>query len=413
MTHGRSALLSSWAATMLLPAAANAGVWGSDPVLGVTGEFASNPLLVDLPHTAQADGAVLIDAPTTFNGDAFKLYLLPSFRISDTRNYASMNSDYEHLSMKGEFDTERDVLTATIGASRDSSLYADYLTDGQAGVRRDGLTGDLSWARLLTEKLALSTDANIMRVQYGIPEGTASLISYKYTSLSPTITWTLSPRAKFTFSASGGQYDSLDDTTRSRNANLEVGFVRPLTELWSVSVDGGYSRELNRANFVDYLVLTPAGLVIETSPNGLVLETIPVRIDSSENSSVYSGSITRQTERLMLTATASRQEIPTGFAFLSRQNAFELKGNYTLSARWSMSADARYVGAQDPQLQGGTLNRRVTYFALNSYWQWTEHWTVIFGASRVTERFQSNHVDLVSNQVQITLSRNFNHISFQ
>jgi hypothetical protein len=409
-----SAPLCLWAAAMLHASAAKAGVWGMDPVLALTADYATNPGLLDLPHTSQTDAAVLIDAPTTFNGNDFKFSVLPSFRFGDTRSYSSLNSDYEHLTLKGEFDTERSVWTASAGVTRDSSLYQNYLANGETGVRRDAALGDFNWDRLLTERIAFSTDVNTTRVEYGSAVGSNSLVNYRYTSVAPTLTWNATERAKFTFNASAGQYNSADGTSRSRNENLQVGFVRPLTELWSLTVIAGYSRSQNRLALDEYLVLTPDGILVETSPSGIVLEVIPVRAQSSQNGAVYTVNLGRQGTLWTLNAIASRQEIPTGFAFLSRQNMFSLQASYALSERWSLGANAGYLHSQDPQLQGGQVGgRTVENFGLNASWQWTEHWTLTLAGSRVSERYQSLHLDLASNQIAATFSWKFNHLGFQ
>ncbi len=414
MTQRRSAPLCLAAAAMLHSSAAKAGVWGIDPVLGLTADYATNPVLLELPNTAQTDAALLLDAPTTFNANDFKFSVLPSFRVGDTRSYSSVNSDYEHLTAKGELDTERSVLTASAGVTRDSSLYQNYLANGETGVRRDGVMADLDGDRFLTETIDFSTDVNFMRIRYGSAVGTSSLVDYKYTSLAPTLTWMATERAKFTLNASAGQYDSLDGTTRSRNANVQVGFVRPLTEIWSLTATGGFSRALNRLDVDQYLVLTPEGIVVATVPFDTVLEIIPERAESSQNGAIYSVNLTRQGERLTVNASASRQEIPTGFAFLSRQTSFAFQANYVLSARWSLGANASYLDSQDPQIEGGEVDdRHVEYFGLNASWLWTENWTLTLGASRITERAQALHIDLASNQIAVTLSRKFNHISFQ
>src|SRR5271168_927652 len=139
MTQRWSASLCWPAAAMLLSSSARAGVWGMDPVLGITADYATNPVLLDIPNTAQASVALLIDAPTAFDAGNFKLSILPSFRVGDTKSYSSINSDYEHLNVKGEFDTERSVLAVTAGVTRDSSLSLNYLAEnGATGVRRDG-----------------------------------------------------------------------------------------------------------------------------------------------------------------------------------------------------------------------------------------------------------------------------------
>jgi hypothetical protein len=413
MMQRRSAPLCLAAAAMLHSSAAKAGVWGVDPVLGLTTDYATNPALLELRNTAQTDAAVLFDAPTTFNANDFKFSVLPSFRVGDTKSYSSVNSDYEHLTAKGELDTERSVFTATAGVTRDSSLYQNYLANGESGVRRDGVAADLNWDRLLTERIDFSTDLNTAQVRYGSAVGTSSLVDYKYTSLGPTLIWNATERAKFTLNASAGQYDSLDGTTRSRNENLQLGFVRPLTEIWSVTATGGFSHSQDRLALDEYLVLTPEGIGIATAPMGTVLEVIPVRAESTQNGAVYSVNLTRQGEQLTVNAGASRQETPSGFAFLSRQTSFALQANYALSARWSFGANASYLDSQDPQVEDGQVfDRHVDNFGLNASWLWTEHWTLTLGASRISERVRALHIDLASNEIGVTVSRKFDHISF-
>src|SRR5271156_3527555 len=160
MIQGRSALRClCFAATMQL-SCAQAGVWGIDPLIGVVGDYSTNAQLLDVPHTAETDGALLLNAPTTYNGNGFELFVTPSFRFSNSTGYSSVTSDYEHLNAKAEFDTERSVLTAAAGVSRDSSLYYDYLIDGSTGVRRDSWTADLNWERFLTQRVDFATDVN-------------------------------------------------------------------------------------------------------------------------------------------------------------------------------------------------------------------------------------------------------------
>jgi hypothetical protein len=404
MTLRGSALYCFCVAAMIHSSAVRAGVWGMDPVLGVAGDYATNAALIDIPHTAESNGALLLDVPTTYNGNALEFSVIPSVRLSNSSGFSSVTSDYEHLNVKGEFDTERSVLTATAGVARDSSLYQDYLSDGTTGVQRNSLMADLKWDRFLTERIDFSTDVNSSRVRYGQAEGVATLTDYKYTSISPTFSWDSSERDKLTVAASVGRYNSLDGTTESRSANLQVGFVRQLSEIWSLTATGGYSRALNQLDtYEEFLVFDP----------GPAIEILPVKEESSQNGTVYSIDLSRKGTLLLLNAVASRQLIPTGFAFLSRQNSFELTANYSYSDRWSFIADARYLESQDPQLQGGIVNRSQKFISLSANWRWTEHWTATMGASLVSERFRQVDLGLSSNEITITLSRRFNHIKFQ
>src|ERR1700728_838037 len=100
-------------AVMCFAESAKSGVWVTDPVLGLAGEYNSNPALLYVDHSAETHGAVLIDLPTVYHADNVRLSILPSFRIANSSGYSSLASDYEHLTMSGEIDSERNSLTLT------------------------------------------------------------------------------------------------------------------------------------------------------------------------------------------------------------------------------------------------------------------------------------------------------------
>jgi hypothetical protein len=388
--------------------AAQAGVWGVDPSVGISGDYSTNPdLFIDPPpHTAQTHGAVLLNAPTVYNGDATSLSIVPSFRLSDSSGYSSLASDYEHLSLKGEIDTERSTLTAAATLNQDSSLYQDYLSDGNTGVKRDTVAADVNWQRFMTERLSAGAEVNWTQVKYAQVAGVGTLTNFRDLTISPSLIWNSSERNKITFVLSGSRYTSLDGTTESRSANAQVGFVHQFSPIWSLEADAGYSRALNRITFdEEVLVFLPTG-----QP---AIELVPLNVKSSQNGTIYSVILSRKAEMLTLNLSASRQLVPSGFAYLSQQTAAALSVNYTLSERWSLSADARYLRAQDPQLQGGVSVRTPWSLSGGASWRWSEHLTASLNASRVVERFNPPGATPSSNEVAITFTYLFNHIKFQ
>jgi hypothetical protein len=323
--------------------------------------------------------------------------------------------------MRGEYDTERSTFTATGGLAQDSSLSYNYLANGSAGVRRDGATADLNWDLHLTERLEFNADANAQRALYAEPKGVDTLTDYNYYSASPTLSWSSSERNKLTFSSTVGRYDSLNSldehdlavTSESRSANLQLGFVRQLSELWTLTVTAGYSRALDAINFHEYICC-----VLEETPQGLefVLEAVPVRGESDQNGTVYTVNLAHQSERLTFAAIVSQQLAPTGFAFLSRQENYELKVAYNLSERWSFSGDARFMRYQNQPVNGALPEVNVQYYALSANWAWTEHWIVSLTAARVSNNIPSSTAaaayGVASNEVTLTLSRQFGHVTF-
>jgi hypothetical protein len=392
-------------AAMALANRSTAGIWGSQPDVGLSGDYNTNPALLSLPGTAETHGAVLLDAPTTYVGDGVKLSIAPSFRLSDSRGYSAVDSDYEHLNVSDEFDTERTTLKASLGIARDSSLYHDFILNGATGVRRDSAAADLDWDRLLSERVEFNADLNETRIRYQEPAGVNVLTDYKYASISPTLTWNQTERDQLSLAGSVGRYDSLDGATQSKSVNLQAGFTRKLTEIWTMAASGGYSRAQNRVNFNQEQIVVTA--------NGPQLVVIPVTAESSQNGTIFSVNLNRQTSRMSLTGLASRQLAPTGFAYLSRQNAYDLSATYATSERWTVSGDLHRIEYNNPEGNGSTLRVDVTYATLSAAWLCTEHWTLNLSGTRVVERYGTPTVKLANSGISISLLRKFDWKSFQ
>jgi len=385
-------------AAMLASNRSNAGVWGMQPTIGVIGDYNTNAALINAPDTAEGHAALLLDAPTAYTADAFNFTVLPSFRISNAQGYSTVDSDYSHLKTKAEWDSERTTFTALAGAARDSSLYYNYTLNGAAGVEHTTVYGDVDWARFLSERLELNADLSAQRVKYGTAVGVSTLTDYKYTSLAPTLSWTESERDKVTASLNFGLYNSIPGTTQSKSASLQFGYTHQLQELWSWSATGGYSRAVNR---IDYEI-----------PFGPFL--IPERLESTQNGTVFSGTITRQTARLTLSATASRNLVPTGLAYLSNQDSVALNASFALSPRWSLSGGLSETKIQNPTVQQGVAaySARVNLLTLQTVWQWTEHWTVTGSAGHVLDDVTSSNIKVSNNSVSVQISRQFDRIAF-
>jgi len=393
-------------AAMLASSRSNAGVWGMQPTIGVIGDYNTNAALINVPNTAEVGAALLLDAPTVYTADAFSFTVLPSFRISNAQGYSTVDSDYSHMNVKSEWDSERSTFTASAGVARDSSLYYQYTLNGPGGVERNSLLGDVAWQRYLSERVELSADLNSQHVRYGEAAGAPTLTDYKYTSFTPTVAWTNSERDKLTASVNFGLYNSIPGTTQSKSASLQFGYTHQLQELWSWSATGGYSRALNR---VDYSVVE----IVDTDA-GPAFAIVPVRLESTQNSTVFLGTVTRQGARLTLSATASRNLVPTGLAYLSTQESLAFNASFAFSPRWSLTSSVAETKIQNPAQQQGApdYSARVTVVTLQTSWQWTEHWTVTASAGYVLNDVTSSNVNVSNNSVSLQLSRQFNRIAF-
>lgn len=393
-------------AAMSLTEFARAGVWATDPVLGLAAEYSTNPALLYVDHTAETHGAVLIDAPTTYRANDVSLSIQPSFRISNSTGYSSLASDYAHLSAAGEIDSERGTLTLTSQVARDSSLYVDYGLNGSTGVRRDTTLVDLSWVRSLTERLNFDWDINSSRVIYGPSGGITTLTDYHYTSAAPALAWDVSERTTLTLVGGAGLYQANGGATKSVNSDLELGFKRRLAEVWTLSANAGYSRESNRISqnvFVGYEI-----------EDGFFI--VPVyryeTFRSTNTGSVFTGNLTRTWRLFSLTAAASRTLVPTGFAFLARQTSYQVSFDYPWTARWTFDGHVRRLTSVSEQVAGPTIDDSYWDLGLSAAWQMSEKWTLTLRASRVTARYTQPVVDVGATGFAVQFSRRFNRIEW-
>jgi hypothetical protein len=398
-----------------------AGVWILTPRIGIVGEYSTNPaLLYAGRNSGVTGGALQIDAPISFQGDAIKLSVLPSIRQSNASGYSAVTSDYGHLKLAGQYSTPTSTLSASGAVTRDSSLAYNNLSSGTAGVRRDALSAELNWDQHLTERVEYQLDANTQRVNFGHSPGVSplQLIDYEYSNAAPGLTWNSSPRNKVALTASISRYNSIDShdvfggryATESRSINLQLGFVRQLAELWTFSALGGYSRALNEVDSNQYHLFF--------IPPNLILQIVPVRNVSSQDGSIYAAQLNHKGTLLELSAVASRQLEPTGFAYLSRQDTYEINAAYTLSERWSFSVDARLVRHQNSTASQNAPNNfqdadvYTRYVTAAANWHWTERWIFSLAVSRVSENVQFSQYDVASNELTLSLNRQFDPVAF-
>jgi hypothetical protein len=380
-------------AAMCIASGARAGVWTTDPVLGLAADYETNPGLLFVPHDAETHGDILIDAPTTYHANSFSFSALPSFRLSNSPGYSSLASDYEHLTTVAELDTERDSLTLTGQFAQDSSLYYESGFNGSTGVKRDTVLGDLNWQRALTERLNTGLEINSSRVNYGRSLSGLSLVDFRYTSAAPSLSWNLSERTTLNVVGGVGFYNSSDGATKSINSNLELGASGQITELWTIAGKAGLSHETD----TEYEYYGP-----------YLLDTFR----STDTSTVFMASIARQGLRSNLNVSASRSLVPSGNAFLSRQDAYTVNFQYTWTPRWTFNSHAQRVSAQEEQAFGPPIDQTFWNVGLSAAWMVTEKWTLSLAATKVNIRYTSI-LDVASTGLTLQLSRRFDTIKWQ
>ena len=155
-----------------------------EPLLGLVSDYSSNPYLVPAGGRAASDVAVLVNAPTSYDLDAAHFTLTPSIRYSDSgSNYASLNSNYFHMSGSAAFSSDLNTLSLATVFGRDSSLYQNGLSSNGLGVRSDGGSATVDWQHTMTERCLLELDAGWNRELYSQNSASTGLVDYRYLSI--------------------------------------------------------------------------------------------------------------------------------------------------------------------------------------------------------------------------------------
>jgi hypothetical protein len=381
--------------------AQEAGPWSIQPRLGIETDYSSNPLLHETNVRSEQHIAATVDLPLRYDTNVWEFMLRPNGRITNSPGYESLASNYEHVDASAQYTGELNSVSVLGEAARDSSLYyIGGLVNG-IGVPRNTGTGTADWTHAVTALTKFQLDASWTHVTYDESARLSELVDYRYWSAGPTFAVQMSERNTLKLLGTYGSYESLNGLTDSRSENLQLGFVRQLTEIWTLSASAGYSRSVNSEKI--YLF----GFFY------LGTET------ANQNGTVYSASLTRQGERFNFSGGVTRALQPTGLAYLSTQQGVNVTSSYTHSEYWDFALNAAWLKSLNPQVSAGVaqLNSRdLTLHYLNTQlvanWHWTPQWIVSLGVTRLTEQYGPPTVSAGSTGVSLSLVRQFLRTQF-
>ena len=392
--------------TALLARTAGAEPWSVQPILGLSSEFQTNPLLREFDAQSEDRAAALVDVPFRYDGDAVEFSIRPYGRLTNSPGYASLASNYAHLDSAAEFLNELGSTTLQASLARDSSLYyAGALVYG-VGVGRttESVAGD--WNRLFTERSQLALDVSWAKVRYDQPSGLndndLNIVNYRYVSGGPTYSYSVNERDTFKILANIGQYQSLNGITESKSESLQLGYVHPLSEIWTVSINAGYTESKNSEKVLNEFLYFYYGVVEYLTES------------ANQNGSVYSATLSRQGERVNFSAGVSRALQPTGLAFLSEQDSFNFSATYKRSDRWDFATSASWQKAVQPQeslgiaqLTGSEVTLRYLNAQISANWHWTPEWIVTLQATRVSQEYRPPTISGASTGLNLDITRHF------
>jgi hypothetical protein len=372
----------------IVTGSASAEPWSIQPLVGASAGYDTNPALHQFDPASEQHLAALFNIPLRYDGDGIGFLLTPSGRISNSPGFASLASNYFHLDTSLQLTDELDSTTIQGELARDSSLVqAGGFVNG-VGVRRDSGLAVVDWTRFITQRSQVQLDASWSRVDYNQPANETPLVDYQYLSAGPTFAYASSELNTLKLLSAYGQYQSQNGITESKSVNLQLGFVRQLNELWSLSATGGYSHSTNTEK--EYFGPFFLG-----------------RVSSDQNGSVYALTLTRKSEQFSLSGSLSHSLQPTGFAYLSLQDSISLNATYASSERWDYALSGAWQKIHDPFLGGGESNVRYLNTKITANWHWTERWIVSLHAIRVAEQISPPLSSAASSGVSVDVSRQF------
>jgi hypothetical protein len=362
--------------------------WSIEPRLGGTTEYDSNPGLREVDPVSEQHIAALIDLPLRYDGDGVEFGFRPYGRVSNSSGYSSLASDYAHLDANAQLTGDRWSASLLANLARDTSLYhAGELVNG-VGVRRDTASSSAQWAQLMTERLQIQLDGGWSYVKYAQSQPVNGLTDYRYFSGGPSAVYTLNALTSLKASGTYGNYQSVNGLTQSKSEQAQLGFVRQLSELWSLTTTAGYSHSQDSEKYF-------------FGPFYLGTSTY------NQDGTVYAVSLTRQGEKLNLTGGVSQTLQPTGLAFLSRQDNVNLTATYTYSERLDFGVNAGWQKVENPTFGAGVNTVRYLNAQLTANWHWTPQWVMSVHAGRVSQVVGPPTYSAGSNGISLDVIRQF------
>ena len=366
-----------------------AGPWSTQPVIGLAAQYVVNPQFSGAQSPpSETHAALFANVPLNYDADQFHFVLDPSARYGNTTGYSSVTSNYYYVDTTLQYNTDFNVFSLSGYFHRDASLlYAAEIADG-ISQRRDTSNAQANWMRVLTERAQFNFNASVIRTLYESDHGGSGLVDYKYSSLSPSLSYALTERDTVKVLGGTGRYDSLNELTSSKSANVQLGLDHRFSELWTASATAGYSKATNRYK-------------IYFGPFYLGTE------ETRQNGAVYSLSLERHSPLLDFKASAYRALTATGFTFLSRQDTLALGATYNRDARWSFSGFLNWTGVADPLIGGGESKHRFYTVGVLASYRLTERWGLALRASKVKQQFGAGTGNPASSGVSLEISRQF------
>ncbi len=389
---------------VVLSGTATAATLSSESSLGVEADYNSNPFLRTTDIQSAESEAVVANLPATYTSDTISYELIPRLRFGETQGVTSLLSDYQYLDADWRLSEELNTVVLSGLWHRDSTFYNVFENTALNGttLHRQEESANGSWQHLVSERSDFEFLGSYDQVNYG-QNPSFSVVSYDYLQGSVQYDRTLAERWKWTTAAGYGQYQLRDQSYRSDNRFAQTSLSYSLSELWTMSLQVGYSS-------VTSLTREQQLAIFQAPGGGFALGYTTAQVGASQGTDSFAATVERKGERLVLDLAASQAIEPSGLGALLTQDDASIAASIPWTERWSFGARVHGARLSDPLQQISYSNRRYYDADLNASWLVTEHWTLQLSATYVLQRFSSSLPVGASTSVALSLSRQLGHL---
>lgn len=389
---------------LALCAAARAATLSSESSVGLAADYNSNPFLRSSDIQGAESEAILANLPATYTSDTISYELIPRVRFAETQGVTSLLSNYQYLDADWHLNQERNVLVFSGFWHRDSTFYDVFENAALNGttLHRQEENANASWQRLFGERSDIELLGFYDQVNYG-QNPSFVVVSYDYLQGTLQYDRTLAERLKWTAAVGYGEYQLRDQDYRSENRFVQTSLAYSLSELWSMSLQLGYSR-------VTSLTQEQQLAIFEAPGGGFEEGFETLKVGASEGTDSFAASIERKAERLVLDLSVSQAIEPTGLGALLTVDDASIAASIPWTERWSFTGRLHAARLSDPLQQISFAERRYYDADLTASWLVAEHWTLQLSATYLLQRYSSSIPVGAATSVALSLSRQLGHL---
>lgn len=346
--------------------------WLFSPTARVAADYADNPRMLANGGAASAGTAGEFGAGFTVRSELAQFTARPRVRFARYRDDESLDSDDQYLDTALTYRSERVDWAASAGLTRDSTLTSELDSTGfvQTNRRHEALTLSAGPTWVVSERL--TTGAQIYWADnHYVNAADTGLVDYEYRAASLLSGLQLSERDRVTLNAQGGELVVPQQSTRTRDATLRLGWRHELPWLWTFDVSAGPS-------------------YVETAYG-------------TDSGAVFKAELQRQRERWSFNVATSRDLTPTGRGVLTRRDQLGVSFKRRLTERLNGNASLRFVRNQDLLPRPGVAFQQVDYTRadVSLDWRFAQHWSLALAIGGATQSYETNTNDANNYQASI------------